>query len=254
VGVCFIANAASFVAVVYSLATLDPAFLRPSPPTRRARGQLREGLSYVWNQPRLVIPLVMMAIIGTLAYEFSVVLPVVAKQTFHGGATAYGFMNAAMGIGAVAGGLVTAARGSTGMRPLVTAAAAFGVTIFFAAIAPGLGVELVALGIVGFASVSFLATGNTTLQLEAEEQMRGRVMSLWAVAFLGSTPIGGPVMGLIVGAGGGRAGLFVGAAACLAAAALGASWVMRHRHEVLPGSVDETLAGPEVAEGTLPAT
>lgn len=254
VGVCFLANAASFIAVVYSLVTLDPALLTPSPPAGRARGQLREGLSYVAREPRLLIPLVMMAIIGMLAYEFQVVLPVVAKQTFHGGAAAYGFMNATMGLGAVAGGLVTATRGRTGIRPLVLGAGAFGVTILFAAVAPVLGVELAALAIVGWASVSFLATGNTTLQLESDERMRGRVMSLWAVAFLGSTPIGGPVIGYIVEVAGGRAGLFVGALSCLLAAGIGGAWVLRHRRQALVVTVEDSLAvHSQVAEGTISA-
>ncbi|MGH9304594.1 MAG: MFS transporter, partial [Acidimicrobiales bacterium] len=210
--------------------------------------------SYVAREPRLLIPLVMMAIIGMLAYEFQVVLPVVAKQTFHGGAAAYGFMNATMGLGAVAGGLVTATRGRTGIRPLVLGAGAFGVTILFAAVAPVLGVELAALAIVGWASVSFLATGNTTLQLESDERMRGRVMSLWAVAFLGSTPIGGPVIGYIVEVAGGRAGLFVGALSCLLAAGIGGAWVLRHRRQALVVTVEDSLAvHSQVAEGTISA-
>jgi len=226
VGICFLLNAASFIAVVFSLVTMDRSLLQPSPPAGRANGQVREGFRYVAHTPRLLVPLVMMAIVGTLAYEFQVVLPVVAKGTFHGGAEAYGFMTAAMGIGAVLGGLVTAARGKTGLRPFTIAAAALGLALAVAAFSPVLALELVALGLVGYASVSFLATGNTTLQLEAEPSMRGRVMSLWAVAFLGTTPIGGPLLGWIIAETNGRVGLAVGATACLLAAAIGvlAAW------------------------------
>ena len=110
VGVCFLINAVSFVAVVYSLASMDPKALRPSPPTRRGKGQLREGLRYVAREPRLWVPLLMATIVGTLAYEFQVTLPVVAKQTFGGNAATYGFLTAAMGFGAVFGGLFTATR------------------------------------------------------------------------------------------------------------------------------------------------
>lgn len=221
VGVCFLVNAASFIAVVYSLTSMDKAALRPSPPQKRAKGQLREGFSYVAKRPRLAIPLVMMALVGTLAYEFQVTLPVVAKEVFHGGATTYGFLTAAMGVGAVAGGLVTATRGHTGLRPLTVGGLAFGVMILFAAVSPVLAVEFVALAAVGWTSVTFLATGNSTLQLEADPSMRGRVMSLWAVAFMGSTPVGGPLIGWIVAEGGARLGLAVGGLSALIAAVIG---------------------------------
>ncbi|MHB1511372.1 MAG: MFS transporter [Acidimicrobiales bacterium] len=226
-GICFLLNAVSFIAVVFSLATMDPKLLQPSPPAGRAKGQVREGFRYVARTPRLAVPLVMMAIVGTLAYEFQVVLPVLAKATFHGGAEAYGFMTAAMGIGAVLGGLVTAARGKTGLRPFTVAAGGFALAIAIAAVSPVLSIELVGLAIVGYASVSFLAIGNTTLQLEADPSMRGRVMSLWAVAFLGTTPIGGPLLGWIIAVSSGRVGLGVGAVSCAVAAAIGAGALWR---------------------------
>ena len=144
-GVCFLVNAASFGAVVYSLVSMDKAALHPTKPTGRHKGQLREGFSYVAHEPRLGVPLLMMGFVGTLAYEFQVTLPVVAKQTFHGGPETYGFLTAAMGVGAVLGGLVTAARGRTGLRYLTLAGLLFGVAIGFAALAPLLVVELVAL-------------------------------------------------------------------------------------------------------------
>jgi MFS family permease len=221
VGICFLLNAVSFIAVVFSLMTMDKALLRPSPPAGRAKGQVREGFRYVARTPRLLIPLIMMALVGMLAYEFQVVLPVVAKGVFHGGPETYGFLTAAMGLGAIFGGLVTAARGQTGLRPFTIAAGALGLAMALAAFSPVLSLELVALGVVGYASVSFLATGNTTLQLEADPSMRGRVMSLWAIAFLGTTPIGGPLLGWIVATSSGRVGLAVGAASCIAAAGIG---------------------------------
>ena len=117
IGVCFLLNAASFGAVVTSLLIMDRSALRPSPPAGRASGQLREGLRYAARTPMIAIPLAMMSLVGLLAYEFQVTLPVLAEQTFHGGAEAYGFMTAAMGVGAVIGGLFTAARGRTGTAP-----------------------------------------------------------------------------------------------------------------------------------------
>lgn len=226
-GLCFLLNAVSFVAVVISLTTLDVSALNRSVPTVRSRGQLREGFSYVRRTPTLAIPLLMMGLIGCLAYEFQVVLPVLADRTFHGGAQTYGFMMGAMGIGAVVGGLYVAAKGTTGLRPLVGSTGVFGVVILGAAVAPNLPLELVAMTLVGAASVSVLSKGNSTLQLEAAPHMRGRVMALWVVASLGSTPIGGPVVGAVSEHFGGRAGLMLGAAACLVAAAMGALAVRR---------------------------
>jgi MFS family permease len=220
-GICFLLNAASFVAVVFSLVTLDVSRLQTTPPTARAKRQVREGLAYVARTPELGGSLLMMAIIGCFAYEFSVVLPVVAAQTFHGNASAYGFMTAAMGLGAVAGGLLVAARGRTGTGPLVLAAGAFAVAMGLATAAPTLGLELVSLALAGAASISFMSTGNSTLQLTAEPEMRGRVMSLWFVAFQGSTPVGGPVVGWVMEAFGPRAGLGLGAVTCLLAAIAG---------------------------------
>jgi MFS family permease len=220
-GVCFLANAASFVFVVGSLVTLNRVALNPTPPMPRARGQLREGLRYVRDSHDLAVPLLMMAAVGCLTYEFQVSLPVMASRALHAGATGFGFMTAAMGIGAVAGGLMVAARGRTGVRVLAAAAAAFAVAMALAALAPTLGFELLALGLVGGASISFMSTANSTLQLTAEPSMRGRVMSLWFVAFQGSTPIGGPIVGAVMAIAGARAGLGLGAITCAVVAVAG---------------------------------
>jgi MFS family permease len=232
-GVCFLVNAASFAAVVYSLVSMDKLALQPTTPTGRHKGQMREGFRYVAHEPRLGVPLVMMALVGTLAYEFQVTLPVIAKQTFHGGPATYGFLTASMGVGAVLGGLVTAARGRTGLRALTWAGGIFAVAIGFASLAPALVVEFIALGAVGWASVTFLATGNTTLQLQADPSMRGRVMALWAVAFMGTTPVGGPLIGWIIAASNARVGLGTGGIACLLAAGIG--FVAMHKLGLLHG-------------------
>ncbi len=210
-GVCFLANAASFVAVVVSLTIMNKAALSPTPPAPRAPRQLREGLRYIRSSPQLAIPLVMMAVAGCLTYEFQVSLPVMASRGLNVGAAGFGFMTASMGVGAVVGGLLVAARGKTGLRPLVLAASGFAVALAVATIAPSLPIELVALAFAGSASISFMSTGNSTLQLNSEPEMRGRVMSLWFVAFQGSTPIGGPIVGWIMAVIGPRAGLGLGA-------------------------------------------
>jgi len=220
-GICFLANSASFVAVVTSLLVMDRTQLQPSPPAARAPGQLREGLRYVRSTRELWIPLAMMGAVGCLTYEFQVSLPVMASRGLHAGATGFGFMTAAMGVGAVGGGLLVAARGKTGLRPLTLAACAFGIAMALASGAPTLALELVALACAGATSIAFMSTGNSTLQLTARPAMRGRVMSLWFVAFQGSTPIGGPIVGAVMGVLGARAGLGLGALTCVIVALAG---------------------------------
>ncbi len=226
-GECFLANAASFIPVVFTLTSMDTTKLATVTPTPRARGQLREGLRYIGSTPTLAVPLVMMAIAGCLTYEFQVSLPVMADRALQVGATGFGFMTAAMGVGAVLGGLFVAARGKTGLRPLVLSALGFGAALAFATIAPNLPLELLALGVAGAGSIAFMSMGNSTLQLNSAPEMRGRVMSLWFVAFQGSTPIGGPVVGLTMAAIGPRAGLGLGAVVALLVA-FGGALALRH--------------------------
>jgi MFS family permease len=246
-GWCFALNAVSFVAVVGSLVAMDLTKLNPSEPTIRAKGQLREGFRYVARTPILLFPLIMMALVGMLAYEFQVTLPVVAGTVFHGSSAVYGVLMAAMGIGAVIGGLWTAARGKTGIRALIKASLIFGVCMTFAALAPALAIELIALALVGFASVSFLSMANSTLQLGTDPQMRGRVMALWAVAFMGSTPIGGPLIGWITSVAGARVGLGVGAASCLLAGVIG--WLTIRHYREAGTARSETRIRPDCALG-----
>ncbi len=232
-GVCYLVNAVSFVAVVVMLMRMDVAQLHPTPPTKRAPGQVREGFRYVRSEPGLAVPLLMMGLVGCLTYEFQVVLPIVASETFAGDSTTYGFLTAAMGAGAVVGGLYVAARGRTGMRSLVVLSVAYGVTMTLAALSPTLPVALAAMVLVGVTSVAFMSTGNSTLQLASAPHMRGRVMALWTVAFLGSTPIGGPIAGYVSQQLGGRAGLAMGAVACFVAAGMGL-FVLRRRAATPP--------------------
>ncbi len=219
-GWCFAINALSFVAVVGSLLGMDTTRLSPTTPAARTPGQLREGVRYVVRTPQLAVPLLMMTLVGVFAYEFQVTLPLVASSVFGGGAETYGALTAAMGFGAVLGGLTTATRGRTGLGPITSAVTAFGIFLVVAALAPMLSIEYLALAAVGFAGVLFQAVGNATMQLVAEPQMRGRVMALWSVAFFGSTPIGGPLIGWVTSVAGARTGLAVGAVSCLVAAAI----------------------------------
>jgi MFS family permease len=186
-----------------------------------------------------------------LAYEFQVVLPIVASHSYGGGAQAYGFLTAAMGVGAVAGGLGVAGRGLSGTMALIVASTVFGVVILLAAAAPNLVVACIAMLLVGAGSVAFLAIGNSTLQLAASPQMRGRVMALWAVAFLGSTPIGGPIAGYVSEHFGGRAGLVMGGVACFVAA--GGGWLVFRRMNRNAARLAEEPAGKPKASSPLAA-
>jgi MFS family permease len=216
---CFLINAGSYLAAIAALVLMNPARLRRSPPQPRRRGQLREGFRYVRRTPALLIPLLMMAVVGTLAYEFQVSLPLLARFTFGGDASTYGAMTALMGAGAVVGGLLTAAAGRRAPTALAAMALAFGAVQTAAAFSPTRAVALAAMVPLGAASIAFLALGNATLQLSSAPEMRGRVMALWAVAFLGSTPVGGPMIGWIGGFDP-RWALGVGGVATLACGAL----------------------------------
>ena len=226
-GTCFVLNAASFVPVIVMLLAMDVTALRPAPPQVRARRQIRAGIAYARRERDLGIPLVMMAIMGCLTYEFPVTLPYLARTTFGGDSRTFGFMTAAMGVGAVVGGLHTAARGSTGIATLVRASVAFGVLVLAAALAPSVPVVMLLLAGVGGASVSVVARGDATVQLAAAPEMGGRVMALWLVAFIGTTPIGGPIAGWVASTFGARWGLVLGAAACFVAAGIGAAALRR---------------------------
>jgi len=196
---CFLINAASYLAALAALALMRPDRLHRTPPQGRGRGQLRAGLRYVRTNRVLLIPLIMMAVVGTLAYEFQVILPLLARFTFGGDAATYGAMTALMGAGAVVGGLLTAAAGRRRPTALASMALLFGTFQTAAAFAPTRALALAAMVPLGAASIAFLSLGNATLQLASAPEMRGRVMALWAVAFLGSTPVGGPLMGWIGG-------------------------------------------------------
>jgi MFS family permease len=221
IGQCFLINAASYVAVLIALAMMNKAELYTTPHSERTTGQIRAGLRYVWSVPRLRATLIMMFIIGTFTYEFPVILPLLATVTLHGNAGTYASMTAAMGIGSVFGGLYVAGQKAAGSKQLIMAAVLFGCSILLLSAVPGLTASIIVLSVVGALSILFISIGNTTLQLTSEPTMRGRVMSLWTIAFLGTTPIGGPIIGFIADHSNPRIGLAVGGVSALLAAGLG---------------------------------
>lgn len=221
IGECFLINATSYIAVLIALLIMRSEQLHSPPPVARAAGQIRAGLRYILKTPTLRVTLLMMFIVGTLAYEFPVILPLFATLTFHGNASTYSAMTAAMGLGAVIGGLYTAGRATTKLIQVIRVALLFGCSLLLLAIVPKFWIAILVLVLVGALSVLFIALGNTTLQLTSQPEMRGRVMSIWSIAFLGTTPIGGPIIGAIADHSNPRVGLAVGGLSALIASGLG---------------------------------
>jgi MFS family permease len=222
----FLANAASYLAVLAGLFMMRANELQPAAVPVDGRGRLSQGLRYVQSNPVLRNTLLMLGIVGTLTYEFTVILPLFARFTFHREAGGFAALVMARGFGSAFGGLYSASRRKTTASMLPTAALVFGLAVLAAAAAPTLALAVIAMTVVGFCSIIFLSLGNVILQQESDPRMRGRVMSLWTVAFLGSTPIGGPIIGWIGQYAGPRWGLATGGFAALLAGAWGA-WTLR---------------------------
>jgi MFS family permease len=236
VSLCFAINAFSFVAMLIALRRMDRSALITSVPARRARGDVRLALRHVRATPALWIPLAAMVLVGTFSFNFQVLMPLLAHSTWHGTATTYAAMTMAMGIGSVAGALLTSGLEQVSAKLIVGAAAAFGVFELLAAAAPSLPLQILALVPLGAVSVTFAAGVNSSLQLAASPEMRGRVMSLYSVVFLGSTPIGAPLVGWLAQTSSPRAGLALGGAAALIAAAGARAAYARQAAGTLKGS------------------
>jgi MFS family permease len=217
---CFALNAVSFAVMFAALLGMDASKLRAPELVPRAPGAVRAGLAYVRRTPELWIPLALMAVVGTLGFNFQAILPLLARFTFDGGPGAYAALVSAMGLGAIVGALVNGARGSVTPLLLVGAALGFGVLSLIAAGAPTLALELVVLAPLGAVAVTLAASVNSALQLASEPNMRGRVMALYSIVFLGSTPIGGPLAGWLAEAIDPRAALVMAGVGALIAGLL----------------------------------
>ncbi len=218
IGTCFLINAVSYLALIAALVLMRDREMLKAEPSPRRPGQVREGMRYAAHTPRLIVPLVMLAVIGVFAYEYSVILPLLARFTFGGDANTFGIMFTAIGVGAVAGGLRTGARTEYRAVTLSYLAAALGVALAVVAVAPTIWLVLIALAGAGAAGTSFLALTNSMLQLTSAPEMRGRVLALRAVAFIGARPIGGPIIGWVGEHIGPRAGVGAGAVAAIGVA------------------------------------
>jgi MFS family permease len=225
---CFLINALSFGAMLIALRLINPAELHAGERVTRQKGQLREAVRHVADTPALRVPLIAMALVGTLSFNFQVILPLMARFAFHGTAATYAALTSAMALGAVSGALAAGTRETIKPAQIAGAGLAFGIFSIAAAAAPTLGLEVIALAVTGAASVTFAASINSTLQLSAAPAMRGRVMALYSVVFLGSTPIGAPITGWLAGAAGPRSTLVLAGIAALVGA-FGLWWALLRR-------------------------
>lgn len=230
IGWCFMVNAASFAAVIVALMMMSTAAIHASPPLARAKGQLRAGVRYAWDAPLVRLAIVMTFVIGVLTFNYQVVLPLLAKRTFDAGPTGYALMFAATGIGSLAGALMSAHRAQASGPLMARSAIAFGATMGLAALAPTLAVEYLVLVPMGMAGMLFFSMANAAVQEGTDPMVRGRVTALFSVAFLGSTPIGSPIVGAISQQLGPRVGLAIGAVAAVVTGIVGLVAVRRWPH------------------------
>jgi MFS family permease len=236
VGWCFAVNAASYVAVLTAILRMDRLPLRAPVPAARARGQVREGFVYAWRTPEVRLPIALVAVVSTFAFNFPVLLPLLADRTLHGGASAFSLLYSVMSVGSLAGALLVARRRRIEGRWLAWAAVAYGGALTLLAAAPTLPLAVAAAVPVGLAAVLLLSGANSSIQRSAAPAMRGRVNALFAMVFLGSTPLGGPLAGWVAEHFGARAGLLLGAAAAAGAGGVALAW---RRRTGDPGSVEQ---------------
>jgi MFS family permease len=229
----FFVNGITYLAVVLALLAMRVAELHPRERVGKARGQIREALRYVWRTPALRIPMILMALVFTLSFNFQVLVPLLAERTFEGGAGTFGGLLALLGLGSLTGAIVMAARSSgSNVRRLAVAAIALGGTSLLLAMAPSLPAAWLAAPFAGAAGTAFAITANSTLQLNASPAFRGRVMALYTVVFIGSTPIGGPIAGWVGEHLSPRIGLGGGAVIAILAGVLVMTSMRRRKVEV----------------------
>ncbi|HEY9438487.1 MAG TPA: MFS transporter [Streptomyces sp.] len=217
-GWAFLFNGLSFGAPLIGLMMMRPAEFHASMTVKRAKGQLREGLRYVSGRPELLWPIVLVGFVGTFGFNFPIFLTAFADDIFDGGAGMYSFFNILMASGSLAGALLAARRRSSRLRMLVAAGTAFGLLEIAAAVSPSVWLFSVLLVPIGMIGLTTNIIANTSVQMAADPEMRGRVMSLYMMVFAGGTPVGAPIVGWLSDVYGVRTGMIVGGALSMAAA------------------------------------
>ncbi|AWI29702.1 MFS transporter [Streptomyces tirandamycinicus] len=221
-GWAFLLNGLSFLAPITGLLLMRPAELHRTERVPRGKGQLREGLKYVAGRPELLWPIVLVGFIGTFAFNFPIWLTAFADKVFHAGAGTYGLLNTLMAAGSLAGALLAARRGSSRLRMLLGAAALLGVLEIAAAVSPSFWLFAALLVAIGMVGLTVNVTANSSVQMATDPAMRGRVMSLYMMVFVGGTPLGAPIVGWLTDHYGVRVGMATaGAVAVIAAVAIG---------------------------------
>jgi MFS family permease len=220
-GWCFFIDAVSYLAVIASLALMRRAELRQPPVVAKAKGQLRAAVRYIRDVPDLWIPLTMMTIVGTLTFNFAVVIPLFVENTLHGSNASFTVLYSVLSVGSVIGALAAAHVQVIETRHVVFASIGFGLAMFVLAAAPTLPSAFPIALFVGLTSVAFITTSTAIVQVKADPAMRGRVLALQGMVLIGSTPIGGPLLGWICDAYGARVGIVIGGVAAVAAGVWG---------------------------------
>jgi len=253
IGICFWVNAATYLAVLIALTLMrERDLVKHDAPRPEGAGQIRAGLRYIRHTPVLLMTLLLMTVVGTLALNFQIVMPLLARYTFHGDTSTYALLTLPQAAGAFGGAMFAATRRIPSMKLLVATGLAFGITMLGVAAAPTLHSEFIALPLMGASAMLFISTTNTLLQITSSPEMRGRVLALWSLVFLGSTPIGGPLVGWISQVLSPRWGLGVGGIATLAATIVFGPFLLRLRTDLHP-TVEEEAEALEGAVETVSA-
>ena len=241
-GWCFTLDAASYIAVIIGIVMMRPAELYRRPAKPRTNREVREGFSYILSMPLLWISFVMLAVIGTLAYNFSVTLPLFVADTLHSSGEVFTILYSVFSLGAVVCALIVAHRNMVAMKHINFGAAALGVAMLLLAFAPGVAFAVVAVFLVGMASILYMTSTTTIVQVKAKPEMHGRVFALQMVFVAGTSVIGGPLSGWIADLLGGRAPLVFGGIVCLLAAIFGYYATRRYVGEAENANVDVSAA------------
>jgi MFS family permease len=241
-GWCFLTDGLSYLAVLAGLWLMRTEELRRAPVTPRAKGQVRDGLRYARSKPELIVPLTMMAVVGTLSYNFQTVFPLFTVRDLHGTGSTFTLLFSVVSVGALVGALYTARRKSIAVRTVALTAVGYGVAMTLMAVAPNQPSAFVVGVVLGFASIGFLTASTAIVQIEAAPEMRGRVLALQAMLFLGSTPIGGPIVGWVSQQFGARYAIGLGAAAALLAGMWGMAKVRRATRMSIEQTEEEAAA------------
>jgi MFS family permease len=244
-GWCFLVDGLSYSAVLTALWMMRTEELRRPPVTPKAKRQVRAGLQYARRTPVLFVPLTMMAVVGTLSYNFQTVFPLFVTRDLAGTDATFTLLFSVVSVGALIGALVTARRTSITVTTVAYSSLGYGASMAVMALAPNQAIAFAVGVFLGAASIAFLTASTAIVQIESAPEMRGRVLALQAMLFLGSTPIGGPIVGAVSEQFGARYGIALGAVAALLAGAWGVSKAKR-----MAAEVEVPVEGSETSDAT----